>query len=541
MISRLLALGFLALASSAALAQTVLGLNDANTLIRFSVSAPGTAVATTPVTGLQGGDTLVGIDVRPASGGLYALAASGRLYTVDPASGAATLASTLSVLPSGAFFAVDFNPVADRLRVISDSGQSLRVNVDTGATLVDGSINPAGPMIGAAAYTNSIPMAPSTALYDIDVASNTLFLQNPPNDGTVVAVGALGVTLDAGGSAGFDILSDGGDSAYAVLRVAATTGLYTIDLASGAATLVGAVGGNPALTGMAIVTAPIVPPAPAAATAIGLSGGNSLIRFAANNPGTVQTPTPVTGLQGGDTLVGIDFRPATGALYGLAASGRLYTIDPSTGVAVLASTLSVAPTGSSFAVDFNPVPDRLRVISDTGQNLRVNVDTGETIVDGPINPAGPTIAAAGYTNSFAGTTSTALFTIDTNGSILNLQSPPNDGTQVAIGPLGATATASSGFDILAGAGGSNTAFGAFSGSLYTVDLTTGEASLVGAIGGSPSFVGLAISPTAIVGPGPGPGPGGPAQPVPTASTWALLLLALGVVGVMVRHRRRQTV
>jgi len=540
MISRLLALVALSLTSSTLLAQTVLGLNDANSLVRFSVNSPGAVIATTPVSGLQGGDTLVGIDVRPASGALYALASSGRLYTVDPVSGAALLASTLDVLPTGAFFAVDFNPVADRLRVVSDTGQNLRVNVDTGVTVVDGAINPAGPMIGAGAYTNSIPAAPSTALYDIDVPSSTLFLQSPPNDGTLVAVGELGVILDAGANNGFDILTDGGDFAYAVLRVEGTTGLYSIDLASGAAALIGPVGGNPALTGMAIVTAPLIPPAPATATAIGLSGGNSLIRFTASNPGSVQTPTPVTGLQGGDSLVGIDFRPATGDLYGLAGSGRLYTIDPSTGVAVLASTLSVAPTGTSFAVDFNPVPDRLRVISDTGQNLRVNVDTGETIVDGSINPAGPTIAAAGYTNSFAGTTSTALFTVDINGSILNLQSPPNDGTQVAIGPLGATATAASGFDILF-SDGANSAFGAFSGSFYTVDLTTGEATLVGAIGGSPTFVGLAVSPDAIVGPGPGPGPVGPAQPVPTASTWALLLLALGVIGMMVWHNRRQSV
>jgi hypothetical protein len=518
--------------SASALAQTVVGLNDANGLVRFPANAPGTVLATTPVTGLQAGDTLLGIDVRPATGQLYALATGGRLYTVNPVTGAATLASTLNVALAGTAFATDFNPVPDRLRVISDSGQNLRINVMTGETIVDGAINPAGPFVAGAAYINSVAGAATTALYDIDVVSSQLLLQAPPNDGAVVPVGPLGVSLDAGGSVGFDVRTVGGvDSAYAVLRVGGTTGLYTINLATGAATLVGAVGGNPSLRGMAVLAGAVVPPAPATATAVGLATGNTLVRFAASSPGVIQGTVAVTGLQAGDTLVGIDFRPATGALYGLASAGRLYTINAGTGVATLASTLTIAPTGTVFGVDFNPVPDRLRVVSNSGQNLRVNVDTGETINDGAINPAGPQPAGAAYTNAVAGATATALFNIDAASSNLLLQSPPNDGTQVVIGPLGVSVNASTGFDILTSAG-NNTPFAALSvggnTGLYTIDLGSGAASLVGPIGGNPSLLGLAVSPTAIGG---GPGPGGPpvARNVPVDSPLALLMLALAMV------------
>jgi hypothetical protein len=539
--TRLVLFTTLLLASASALAQTIVGLNDGNALVRFPAAAPGTVLATTPVTGLQAGDTLLGIDVRPATGQLYGLATGGRLYTIDPATGVATLASTLNVALSGTVFATDFNPVPDRLRVISDSGQNLRINVTTGETLVDGAINPAGSFIAGAAYINSVGGAATTALYDIDVVASRLLLQNPPNDGTVTPVGPLGVALDAGGSVGFDVRTVGAtNTAYAVLRVAGTTGLYTVNLATGAATLVGPVGGNPSLRGMAVLAGAVVPPAPASATAVGLAAGNTLVRFAASSPGTIQGTVPVTGLQAGDALVGIDFRPATGVLYGLASAGRLYTINPGTGVAVLTSTLGIAPTGTVFGVDFNPVPDRLRVVSNSGQNLRINVDTGETINDGAINPAGPQLAGAAYTNAVAGATSTALFDIDAASSTLFLQNPPNDGTLVAIGPLGVAATASTGFDILTSAG-NNTPFAALSvgGStgLYTIDLASGAATLVGPIGGNPNLLGLALSPTAIAG---GPGPGGPpaVRNVPVDAPVALLLLALAMVLLAATSVRR---
>lgn len=484
------------LLSAPVAAQTVLALNNSNTLLRFSAQAPGALLGTVPVTGLNAGDSLVGIDVRPATGALFGLGSSGRLYTINPATGAATAGPQLSVALSGTSFGVDFNPVPDRLRVISNTGQNLRINVADGVAIVDGAINPAGFAVTGAGYINSVAGAASTQLFNIDLSGSRLTTQNPPNDGTQVAIGALGVTLDPGSEAGFDIRTVGGvNSAFAALRVGGTTGFYSINTTSGAASLVGAIAGNPVVRGMALVNDPILPPAPAGAVGVGLGSNNTLVRFSLTAPGSLLGTTPVTGLNAGDTLLGIDVRPATGQLYGLSSGGRLYTINPLNGAATLRATLNVALSGSSIGMDFNPVPDRLRVITDTGQNLRINVDDGVTIVDGPINPAGFQIAGAAYLNAVAGATSTNLLNLDVTGSRLTVQSPPNNGTQVALGSLGVTISSLSGFDILT-TGGSDAAFavlnvGGTTG-LYRVDVSSGAASLVGAVGGNPALIGFAL-------------------------------------------------
>ena len=118
-----------------------------------------------------------------------------------------------------------------------------------------------------------------------------------------------------------------------------------------------------------------------AVPAIGLLANGSLFSFDTVSPGTNTTIGAVTGLQGGEIVYGLDYRPANGALYALGSTGRLYTVNAATGAATLASTLNTALSGSGFDIAFNPVPDRLRIVSTSGQNLRVNVDTGAVTVD----------------------------------------------------------------------------------------------------------------------------------------------------------------
>ena len=234
----------------------LLALDASNTLLRFDAARPADVRATKvhDVTG-----TLIGIDHRPATGALYGLTDANDLYTIDAASGAATLVSTLTVaFDGGPRSGFDFNPQADRLRLLAASGQNLRVNVDLGATAVDaplryGAGDPTAgkrPAIAAAAYTSSVANAPSTKLFDIDSDLDVLALQDPPNDGVLVTIGPLGV--DFGPLAGFDIVTDGGED-----RGFAVTGatLYAVDLASGAAKMLGAVGVPPGanLIGLAVV------------------------------------------------------------------------------------------------------------------------------------------------------------------------------------------------------------------------------------------------------------------------------------------------
>jgi hypothetical protein len=159
---------------------------------------------------------------------------------------------------------VDFNPVADRLRVVSNTGQNLRINVDSGATTTDGFINRvSGPaVVSAGAYTNTFRGTTATMLFDLDVMGNVLSRQDPPNDGTLIDIGALAV--DIVDDVHFDIAGGANGLVIAALRTVASGPytLYRINLASGAATLIGGtvdpslslIGGaaGPALRGLAI-------------------------------------------------------------------------------------------------------------------------------------------------------------------------------------------------------------------------------------------------------------------------------------------------
>src|SRR5215211_349230 len=104
---------------------------------------------------------------------------------------------------------------------------------------------------------------------------------------------------------------------------------------------------------------------------------NDLIRFDSATPLVIQFGTPITGLQTNEVIRSIDFRPATGQLFALGSTSRLYTLNLTSGAATqIGSVLSPLLSGSSFGIDFNPVTDQLRVVSDANQNLRLNPNTG---------------------------------------------------------------------------------------------------------------------------------------------------------------------
>ncbi len=233
------------------------------------------------------------------------------------------------------------------------------------------------------------------------------------------------------------------------------------------------------------------------ATAIdffGVTTTNDLIRFDSSTPGSVQSSVQISGIQAGESIVGIDVRPNNGELFALGSSSRLYRIDASTGAArQIGAVFSTALSGSSFGFDFNPTVDRIRVTSNAGQNLRLNPDTGAVAaVDGVLTYAAgdqnagstPNIVASAYTNSFGGSTSTTLFNIDANGGRLVTQVPPNNGTLNTVGSLGLSISSVSGFDIVSQNGG-NAGFAALQVSgqnpvgFYTIDLSNGNAALVG--------------------------------------------------------------
>jgi hypothetical protein len=248
---------------------TLFAVDAANHLVRFDSATPGTIARTVPITGLQSGEAVLGIDFRPADFRLYAVGSSNRLYTIDLTTGTAAPVAALAADPtdttapftalSGTSFGVDFNPVPDRLRVVSNTGQNLRINPANGLVITDTDINPGTPTVVAAAHTNDFRGAVATTLYDLDSTANALEIQNPPNGGTLTMVGT-GLGVDFGPDAGFDIETRAGvNTAYAALDVGGTTGLYTISLTTGAATLVGSVGpAGTALQGLAVEPAGFV-------------------------------------------------------------------------------------------------------------------------------------------------------------------------------------------------------------------------------------------------------------------------------------------
>ena len=183
----------------------------------------------------QAGETILGIDMRPATGQLYALGSSSRLYTINMSSGAAAVVGTapFTTLLSGTSFGFDFNPTVDRIRVVSNTGQNMRLDPNTGLiAAVDLPLNPGTPAVSAAAYTNNFAGAATTTLYVVDATTDKLYMQNPPNNGTLVEVGALGINITADN--GFDIASKSG-KAYGIFSIGALTKLYTVDLTTGLA------------------------------------------------------------------------------------------------------------------------------------------------------------------------------------------------------------------------------------------------------------------------------------------------------------------
>jgi hypothetical protein len=245
--------------------ETVWAVTDAAELVRFNAGQPHKLQQRVALQGLPAGDKLVGIDFRVSRGVLYALSASGRLYTLDTKSGRLTpVGSAAPVVLQGDRFGVDFNPAADRVRVVSDSGQNLRLHPDTGAlAATDPALTWAAPgrpapRVAAAAYTYNKKDEKLTTNYAIDLGTGTLVMQGSlegtqpavsPNTGALTVVGPLGSgALDA---AAFDI-ADIDNTALAALRSHGRTRLYVLDLATGRGTALGTVGEGRALWGLAI-------------------------------------------------------------------------------------------------------------------------------------------------------------------------------------------------------------------------------------------------------------------------------------------------
>lgn len=251
--------------------ETLWAVSLQNELFQVKARDPGSVIQRTMLQGLSKGENIVGIDYRVARGILYALSSTGQLYTVNTGSGQLTPVGSAQREPAlqGPLFGFDFNPAADRIRVVSTGTQNLRLHPETGKLAAhDPNLRYAEtdrhkgkqPAVIAAAYTYNTKNEKLTTNYALDQALGTLVLQGThenatpavsPNEGVLFTVGSL--ELGPLTSAAFDIADISNRALAAIATPASTmTVLYDIDLATGKATPLGTLGSGEPVSGLAI-------------------------------------------------------------------------------------------------------------------------------------------------------------------------------------------------------------------------------------------------------------------------------------------------
>jgi Domain of unknown function (DUF4394)/HYR domain/Secretion system C-terminal sorting domain len=517
-------------------AQKIFALSGGN-LVSFDAAAPASTTMIGAISGVSAGQMLAGIDFRPQTGELYGIGynsstGEARIYTLNLMTASATAigAAAITVAPNMGDISFDFNPTVDRIRFMGSNKSNYRLHPVTGAiAATDGNLAfaaadlnaAASPEIGTGAYLNSYIASTATTLLNYDRKLNVLTSQNPPNNGTQNTIGASGITVDlASGSVSMDVFYNSTNNSNQFFLAANPAGsanddLFSFNNMTGAATLIGTIGMP--LRDIAVQIVRNVP-ALTGDLAYALTSNNWLISFDALNPGIIRTAVSVTGIAMGQVLSGLDFRPATGELFGLgynATNGesRLYTIKTNTAAAtaVGAAAFNLAPNLGKIGLDFNPAVDRIRVTSSSNNNYRLNPITGGlAATDLMLNFVGtdvnfgknPSIGASAYINSFSGTTATTLFNYDDSLNVLAAQTPPNDGKLNTIGSSGVAvnlADPTSDLDVFYDKNTSmnrgylmaNTGISTFD-NLHTINTMTGAASLVGRIGNGSALVDLAI-------------------------------------------------
>ncbi len=264
-------------------------------------------------------------------------------------------------------------------------------------------------------------------------------------------------------------------------------------------------------------------------TIFAVTDNQFLVSWQSNSPNNLTSGVALSGLQQNEQILGIDFRPLDNQIFAIGSSNRLYTLNSTTGAATqVGASFSIPLDGSAFGYDFNPTIDRSRVVSNTNNNYVVDPTGLITQVTDVFYAAGdvnqgndPNIVHLGYTNSFAGATTTQLYAIDSGLDILATQAN-SAGTLNTVGSLGININELGGFDISGTTGIAYAALrpsGLSDSQFYTINLSTGAATLVGEIGGGAVITALTVQAQAIPEP---------------ASALAFVGLA---AGVLLRRRR----
>ena len=275
-----------------------------------------------------------------------------------------------------------------------------RINPNSGTLAgVDTALSPGSPSAVGAAYTNNAAGATVTTLFVIDSTSSHLNQLGgvdgspSPNGGVLTDIGPLGVTLGST-SVGFDIAASG--MAYASLTVGGLPGLYSINLSTGEALMLGSIGGGGTVTGLAVAPKPAI-----TVNDVSVVEGNS---------GTTSLDFTLTLSMTALDTVSVDVETADGT----ATAGSDYTAVRQT-ITIPAGqttqTVSVAVNGDTtlepdetFTLNLNdPVNATLGNLAGTGTILNDETDAdGDGVSDAedgcPNDPAKTSPGACGCGN-----------------------------------------------------------------------------------------------------------------------------------------------
>ena len=266
--SALAVVACLAFAAPAFAVDHLYGITDTSPrhIVEFDAASPVTATSDHVITGLAG--TPYGMDVSPRDGRIYVLTSDGpgTLFSLDPATGAATAIAALTADPSdpsapftslpGGSFGVDFIPQSNLLRVVNTGGQNIRVDPANGRVITDTPISPSGTaIVGVAFHNNDNDLSTLTTEYAYDLTTNTFGSVNTPNNGNYVQIGPSGVASGDPTNVNLDEAPSGNLWATHFVTADGSQNLYSVNRLTGAHTLVGPI---PASMRMVAMSAAVV-------------------------------------------------------------------------------------------------------------------------------------------------------------------------------------------------------------------------------------------------------------------------------------------
>ena len=466
--------------------------SDTVTAMAFSNNTPGAAVTTLYGYEISGGnDMLVTVG---SVGGSPNSPSSGTLTNVGP-SGVKTSSAGQNL-----GFAIDANGNAYLNLVVSGNSGLYTANLSTGSvTLVGNFSTPMSDITVAPAVSFSVSGFPASRTQGL--ASNLIVTAETVYGTTAFGYAGTvhftssdpGATLPANTT-----LVNGSDTVSATFAMPGTQSITATDTING---ITGSQTGITVLPNTELV----------GITTPNGSGTQELVRFYSETPGQITPVATITGLNPGQTLQAIAFRPLTGGFYGLgfgSGTGQLYSIAPTTGVATpVGAPFSTTISGSAFGMSFDPVQNVIRITSNANENFRIDPNTGALISqDTILTPAKSDVVALAYADNTPGAATTTLYGYDiSDDNLVVIGSAGSDTSSNGgvVTPVGASGVTS---DSISAAGETGMAIdangaaylnldttGGVSG-LYTVNLSTGLVASNGTFESGFTMADIAVAP-----------------------------------------------